>query len=464
MRANVIQTVPFTRVVAGTFVSYTFFVVALAMLFGGGARQGLWSDALVEWASLPLLVAALFKLDRARLHPAARWALTLLAAVFILPLLQLIPLPPNVWRHLPGREVFAATYTSAGIDLPWLALSLDPASTWAGIFSLLPPASVFLAMLLLEKSARRGLIVFLLGFVFAGVPIALLQVMGGPESPLRFYTITNLDRAVGFFANSNHNAALLYCGIPLAAVWAIFYLRSTAESRTVSLSFLSILLVSFMIGLALAHSRAGIGLGFVAALSGLLLAWRSDSGSSSRRLLLLVLVANVIAFLIIFQFGFVNIMERLEDSALIDDLRWPVAGITFRASWEYFPFGSGFGTFVPIYEMFAPLSMLRERYINHAHNDWLELWLGGGVPVLILICGFLAWFLNSAALAWMRSESVDDVLEIGFARAGSLIVTLLLFHSLVDYPLRTIALMVVFGVASGVLLMPDASRGVPNRR
>ena len=44
-----------------------------------------------------------------------------------------------------------------------------------------------------------------------GVFVGLFQVAGGPESPLRYFEITNPTEAVGFFANRNHFAALLYC-------------------------------------------------------------------------------------------------------------------------------------------------------------------------------------------------------------------------------------------------------------
>lgn len=450
MRA-VTLTLPVPRIVSGAFVPYTFFVVVLALLFGGGARQGLWSDALVEWASLPLLIAALFKLERTRLHPSARWGLALLAAVFVLPFLQLIPLPPSVWTHLPGRQVFASTYATAGIDLPWLSLSLDPAATWAGLLALLPAAAVFVAMLSLERSTNCIFVGLLLVFALVSVPIDLLQAMDGPESSLRFYAITNLDRAVGFFANSNHNAAFLYSAIPFVAAWAIVLSRSHSQNRTFGLLFLSALIAAVMIGLALAQSRAGIGLGFVAGLSALLLAWRQGSGKLSRRLLLLVLGANIIAFLIAFQFGFVAIMQRVETSAGIEDLRWPVARITYQAAINNLPFGTGFGTFVAVYDMFAPLNLLGDRYVNHAHNDWLELLLVGGVPALLLVGAFLVWFMDVSVGAWRRNSAHGGALDIAFARAASIAIILLLVHSFVDYPLRTIAISTLFAIGCGLL-------------
>lgn len=454
MRANAVLTVPVPRVAVDAFVPYTFFVVFLAMLFGGGARQGLWSDALVEWASLPLFIAALFKLDLARLNTSARWGLALLTAIFILLFAQLLPLPPSVWTHLPGRQIIASTYADAGINLPWLSVSLDPAATWSGLLALLPAAAVFLAMLASARPINRMLVGLLLAFAFVSVAIDLLQAMDGPESPLRFYAITNPDRAVGFFANANHNAAFLYCAIPFAAAWAIEIARGDSKNRTLGLSILYALIVAIMIGLALTQSRAGLALGFVAGLSAILLAWRRASARSSRRLVLLVLVANVLAFLVAFQFGFVAILQRVESGSVIEDIRWSVASITFRGAIANLPFGTGFGTFVPIYEMFAPLELLRFHYVNHAHNDWLELLLVGGIPAVLLVLGFFLWFIPTTVAVWRKDRRS---LDFSLARAASIGLVLVLLHSVVDYPLRTLAISTLFAIGCATLAAPRGS-------
>ena len=80
-------------------------------------------------------------------------------------------------------------------------------------------------------------------------------------------------------------------------------------------------------------------------------------------------------------------------------IRWPVAVVTSQAALANMPAGSGFGTFVPVYEMHAPRTMLRSYYVNHAHNDWLELWLTGGLRRWRLLSLFLTWFLWSSVEA-----------------------------------------------------------------
>src|SRR6516165_7257746 len=398
--------IPVPRVATDAFLPYTSFVVVLAMLFGAGGVQG-WSDAIVQLAALPLLVWALFRLNPSQLGRGGRSALVLLGAILALPLLQLIPLPPSLWSSLPGRQEYASAYAAAGMAVPWLPLSRDPSATWLGLLSVLPAIAVFLAMLSLEPRSRRVLTVLIFMVVFASVVLDLQQTWEGPDSPLRFYTSTERFRAVGFFANSNHNAAFLYCAIPFAIAWAIGLVLDHRRNRAIGLALLALLTLTIIFGLTTTQSRAGLALLLVAGLSGLLLAWRHNRGrargQSGRHLLRVAIGANVVALILAFQFGFVAFMQRTEGQGL-KDARWPVARITSQAAIANLPFGSGFGTFVPVYDEFAPRSLLAETYVNHAHNDWLELWLTGGAPAIILVLSFLAWFGVASFRVWSSSQ------------------------------------------------------------
>ena len=187
MRTPASVSIPLPRISPKIFVLYTGLVVFVALCFGGGGRAGQWSNVLPQLAALPLLVAATLKLVPARLQGLNRWAMILLGSMIALPLVQLIPLPPSLWSALPGRSIISASYRAAGLSLPWLPLSLDPAATWRSLLTLLPPVAVFLAVLALERPARRGIVALMLVVAAASVLLELLQMAGGTESPLRFY-------------------------------------------------------------------------------------------------------------------------------------------------------------------------------------------------------------------------------------------------------------------------------------
>jgi O-antigen ligase len=258
---------------------------------------------------------------------------------------------------------------------------------------------------------------------------------------------------VGFFANPDHNAAFLYSAIPFVTAWMIGVVHDRRQNRGTSLFLLALLVVTIIIGVSVTHSRSGMALLFAGGLSSLLLAWRHSRGPSGRRLVHFAIGANVVALLLAFQFGFVGFISRFEHHG-IDDLRWPLNQVTLRAAIANLPFGSGFGTFTPVYEQFAPRTLLGEYYVNHAHNDWLELWLTGGIPAIVLVIGFLAWLVVSISNLWRDGEPGSPVLDLVLAQAASIVIVLLLAHSAIDFPLRVVAVTVLFAIACAYLIAP----------
>jgi O-antigen ligase len=85
---------------------------------------------------------------------------------------------------------------------------------------------------------------------------------------------------------------------------------------------------------------------------------------------------------------------------------------------------------------------------NHAHDDYLELWLEGGWPFFALAAAMIAALGWAAWGAW-RSRDAEDSL---WAKAASISLLLVLLHSLFDYPLRTTAIEAVFAVLAAVLV------------
>ncbi|MGI0134653.1 MAG: O-antigen ligase family protein [Candidatus Micrarchaeaceae archaeon] len=447
------------RIAVDAFAPYTALIVILALLLGGGSRHGFWSDALLQLAAIPLFIWALLRLTLADLSRSARWAIVLLLAILVLPFAQMVPLPPALWTLLPGRGEIVSTYQATGMNLPWLSLSLDPAATLRALLSLLPATAVFLAMLSLEMSARHVMTALILILAFCSVPLDLMQMMGGDQSSLRFYEITNTDRAVGFFANANHNAALLYCTIPFAAAWMIGLARDRHKKRFIGILLLALLIFGAVLGIVLTRSRAGLALALLGGLCSLAIIWRNGDGRLKPRFLLIGATANLIALLVAFQFGFASYAQRAENNEIVHDLRWPIAHVTAQAAVDNLPFGTGFGSFVPIYQMHTPRTDVRERYINHAHDDWLELFLTGGVAAAVIALGFLVWFAILSIRVWRDSPSNLGILDVPLAQAASLVVLVWLLHSTVDYPLRTGAISVIFAIACALLIRdPNAGR------
>ncbi len=423
-----------------------FFLVALAA--GGTPRYGSPFNTLLELVSLPIVLVATLLLLNSPPGRMGRLALFLCAGIFLLPLLQLVPLPPAIWSALPGRGFVADVFEAGRLEQAWMPLSLSPPATLRSLLSLLPGLAMFLATLTLSWPERRIVSLVLIGVAIASVPLGLAQIAAGPESSLRLYEITNSGSAVGFFANRNHYAALLYAVMPFVAAWLVRRTRSHESERFGWIAMIIAIYAILMLGLGMAVSRAGVVLAMLAVLASVLLAWHgrnADRGRGGTRRV--VFAAGLLGICVMLQFGLASILARLDRDPL-EEGRLVLAQVTLRAAASVFPFGSGIGTFVPFYAMFETPADIGHLYANHAHNDWLELWLETGVPGMILALLFLAWFATATYRAW-RSRGTD--LDGLLARAASISAMLLMAHSLVDYPLRTTALACVFAFACALI-------------
>ena len=210
------------------------FTFLSALLLGGGTRGGFLSDAILELLAIPpflISLSSLLALPRMTSNRAAEWALMICFAIALLPLLQLVPLPPSIWQFLPHRDEMVTVFDLAGAPLPWLPVSVMPNATWLSALSLLPPIALFLCVLQLSYRERRHLSLIFLGFGVITAMLGLLQVAQGPSSALRFFAFTNSNEAVGFFANRNHFAALLYVLMLFAAAWVTDLAFSTGSLR-----------------------------------------------------------------------------------------------------------------------------------------------------------------------------------------------------------------------------------------
>jgi O-antigen ligase len=252
----------------------------------------------------------------------------------------------------------------------------------------------------------------------------------------------------------------------IAAAWAVDaalapeggpqrrrYDTATAVALVASFTILVVLVTAEV----MARSRAGLGLTIVALLGAFALAFagrRNTSGITTAKVL-----AGALVFAAMFatQFALFRVMERFTADPL-RDARIPFARTTIEAARDFMPFGSGMGTFVPVYALFEkPQDVLTNTFANRAHNDVLEIWLESGAVGLVLLAVFLAWFLARAFAVWGRAPYGTREIDAALARAATLIVGLLIAHSCVDYPLRTGAMMAVFAFACALLIAPPSA-------
>ena len=79
-----------------------------------------------------------------------------------------------------------------------------------------------------------------------------------------------------------------------------------------------------------------------------------------------------------------------------------------RMATDFMPFGSGAGSFDPVYRIYEPAAALRPNFLNHAHNDLAQLAIEYGVPGLLLLAGLLSWWVWRSWRAWSPSGMRPD--------------------------------------------------------
>lgn len=429
----------------------TAVLLAFAFLAGGASRLHELRLALVELSALPLLVLAAFALVRQgelNRHPLA---FGILAATAAIPLLQLLPLPPGVWTGLPGRAEPALALELVGVVPGWAPLSLTPDKTWLSFLALLPPIAAFLGVLAVGAEARRPLMQLALGFTLASIALGAAQLASGGVG-LYPWPTTDRGSVVGFFANRNHLATLCLVALPFAAVLGAAGLRR--DSGRSRLWLATVIIAVLVIAIGVIRSRAGILLVWPVLGGSLLAAWIAAGRGRPAPLLLVMVGAITVALLAVGVFALDPILARFEviDSQEGRFENWPVVA---QAADTYLPLGSGIGSFDAVYRSVEPLARLDATYFNQAHNEYLETWLETGWLGAGVLIAFLVWFGRRSWTAWRARPSTARDLQ----RAASIAIGAILLHSVVDYPLRTETIAVMFALCCGLLELAGRADG-----
>ena len=190
-------------------------VLVIALTLGGASRLNMVQVTLVELASLPLLIMSLLAFQARSLWQGVKIPLVLIGIALLIPLAQLVPLPPGLWAALPGHKVAADALATAGIAPRWRPASLAPDQTLISLLALCPPVAVFLAVFALQSRFRRWVGGAIVAVALVSIMIGALQVAGAGDR-LNFYG-RGEGFATGFFSNRNHQSAFLVCAIPLIA-------------------------------------------------------------------------------------------------------------------------------------------------------------------------------------------------------------------------------------------------------
>ena len=418
-----------------------------ACIVMGGSAQGIFTNLALQLIGIFILAWAFLTRTPLKDSRPARQLGWLAAAAVALVLIQLIPLPPAIWTLLPGRDVVVEGFRLLGQPLPWLSLSLAPAETIATAMAMLPPLAMLALILRLGAYRDSWLLIALLCATFISVALGVMQIQSGGTGPY-LYRQANLGTASGLFANANHMATLLLVSIPFLVALGTRRWRqqSGTNDRLLTATLAGGAAVIVLLGIGINQSFALLIIGapvIGAAALQLIPPGRVRLGRLAAMLGLLF-VAGTAVLAVMVSAG----MSASNQTSMT--IRADIWAHTSEAIRDSGLAGSGIGTFTAIYPRYEDPATIERTYVNHAHNDYLELALEGGIPAIALMILFAIWWGARAFTIWRSANAA----ELG--RAACIASAAILLHSLVDYPLRTAAIATIFAMA--LALMADPAR------
>ncbi|MBX7540053.1 O-antigen ligase family protein [Qipengyuania sphaerica] len=421
--------------------------IACAMVLGGGGSPSPAAELAVQiaFAAALLLWVWWARTSDSRVARLPRLLFWPGAALLTLPLLQLVPLPPSVWQGLPQRELEEATLSLLGQDGTWRALSISPPVTLAGLLALIPAVGVMWATSKLGARDRQRLVLSIGFLALLGAFLGALQMASGPEA-FRFYERSHRGWLTAFHANRNAAADVLLIGSLAFGSW---YARTRADidaSRRRLPLFIAGQVV-LLVALVLTGSRAGIALGGVALVFNWLMLRPADLDLRTRALFagVAAVILGLLAMPLVLS-GNSRLARVADRFDVTGDARIPLWRDSIDTLAGFWPAGSGVGTFPKAFQPFESFEYLDPAFPNRAHNDYLEFFIEAGLMAMPILLGGALAIIALARRAWKMSPE-EHAVQL-FA-GGTLAVVAL--HSIVDYPLRNMAIACLAGVAAGLL-------------
>lgn len=438
-------------------ISRTSFWVLVAffalLFFVGGSSWGNEPGLIILRPVAILLLAyglSRFSKDIAKQY----WAiLSLFCAAAALVVAHLIALPPSVWMALSGRELLVRVDEIADLGEISRPLSVAPEATLNSLYSLAIPAAVLANACLLSLNEQMRLMLVVLGFILASALVTVSQSVG---SDVAFYSFTSTTP--GIFANRNHQGTLIAVGFPVLAASSYFLARwrlidprlTKVIAASVGLAFIPLIIIM--------GSRAGLALSVVGLLlmpfviprvadpvslkakfGALALRWVGALASIGTMIWLTFAASREVVF------------SRLTDSS--EDSRLPIWGNVVSDLHTWMPWGSGIGSFADAYQVNESPWALGPKFLNHVHNDWLEVVYTAGIPgaaLMSVAIGLFAWG------AWRLRKTQGRAAVL--ARSGILIIFLLALASISDYPIRTPIMSAILALAAVWASFPQEVR------
>ena len=441
--------------------------LGLAVLAFGGVETISFSIVeVIFFGAAALLLATSRKIAL----PSAKIALIPIVLCGIV-LLQLLPWPASLFNRFAGRVAPKA-------DIHAGYLSFEPFATRTHFLILLTCFIAFYFAQVVSQDRQRKQL-FIGALIALGTFEAffgLVQYLSGWQHIFAYVKKFDLEEATGTYINRNHFAAFLEMILPFSLAF-VFYeyaklqgdrdsgikLRNVIGKSAAQRLILS-LAVSVVLSAALIFSRSRMGILAATASILVIFALVAISRFHGRMGSLLAATFIILSVCLALWIGPGPIVSRFQTV----NEEYSLGGQSRISMWRdalplinHHPWlGTGLGTF-PIAYTSSQTAFLTQ-FVNHAHNDYLEIAADLGIPAALILFVSILFILGRAIRSFLFGErDFERVVALGCV--GS--IAAILLHGFADFnlyiPANALLFSTILGLAVSVRMPSSEARGKP---
>lgn len=405
-----------------------------------------WSLFIMEISILlTLLIILLDKSKRKDSYIYRTPGIFILFLFLIYTLIQIIPIPKDIIKLFSFNTFNLYRDTIYSSDTySFVSLSINKKATIFELFRYISyTCFYFLTVQLLSDKDRLKRLILIIA-IFASI-LSFFSILQHITSNNKIYWLRELTQGgslFGPFVNRNHYAGLMEMLFPIVLSLFLHYkpiakkkslrdqiteLSNITETNIYLLLGLSAILIGTSIFLSL--SRTGIiSLCISMIIFGLLIVYRTGN---KRRGFTIIFVCLLI-ILAVGWFGWQPIIERFESiknaEGDIAEQRLVIWKDSLQIIKDFFVTGVGLGNFMNIYPAYR--SILGDAIAEHAHNDYIELLVDGGIIGFVLFLMFLFIVLYKSFKVYLKRKELYSIYLFTGSMTG---IFAILIHSFTDF-------------------------------
>ncbi len=450
------------------FLLYLFLIIFSPLAFGTVEPWSLGIMSIFSILALILYVYKCIKNNNRFLYgiPGITPLLLLSAYIFI----QFVPLPSGIIRFISPEtyHLYRETVLVSNPDA-WISISINKKATLMEFFRIVSYISFYIlsVQLLTKKESFSKTLTVVIVFISMLSFIAIIQQLISNNKIFWFRELTQGGTPFGPYVNRNHYACLMEMMFPLVVSMLLFYKPHIPEKSFrqkineifslektniyLLLGFSSILIAT---SIFLTLSRSGI---ISICLSMIFFGLLFILKNVSRRRAFIIIILSILIILSVGWFGWDPILERFEkifnQQGDIADLRLKIWEDSKNIVRDFPITGTGFGSFISIYQKYRTIP--GDKVVDHAHNDYIELFVDGGLIAILLSFWFIfSIFYKSYVVFRKRREVYSLYLYIGSISG----IIAILIHSVTDFNMHIGANGLYFFLLSSLVVSASHTR------